>query len=111
MLHRSIEANVASLAGAVEAIGALRVRRRRTNRSFDVRWPTRHALHWVLDVTFKDGLARVRKGHGAKNMAVVRHFAINILRQAKDKIKREIAKKACQMGSRLPPKPHLIQPR
>ena len=32
-----------------------------------------------------EDLSRVRKGHGAKNMAVVRHFAINIVRTAVDK--------------------------
>ena len=48
-------------------------------------WAIENRLHWVLDVTFKDDLCRVRKGHGAKNMAVVRHFAINLVRQAKDK--------------------------
>ncbi len=42
---------------------------------------------WVLDVTFKDDLSRVRKGHGAKNMAIVRHFVINLVRNAKDKKK------------------------
>ena len=47
--------------------------------------PTRHALHWVLDVTFKDDLSRVRKGHGSKNMAIVRHFALNLVRTAIDK--------------------------
>ena len=48
-------------------------------------WQIENALHWVLDVTFRDDLARVRKGHGAKNMAVVRHFAINLVRTAPDK--------------------------
>jgi predicted transposase YbfD/YdcC len=48
-------------------------------------WQIENALHWVLDVTFKDDLSRVRKGHGAKNMAVVRHFALNLVRKAKDK--------------------------
>ena len=48
-------------------------------------WQIENALHWVLDVTFKEDLARVRKGHGARNMAVVRHFAINIVRSANDK--------------------------
>ena len=47
--------------------------------------PTRRAQHWVLDVTFKDDLSRVRKGHGAKNMAVVRHFALNLVRNTTDK--------------------------
>jgi predicted transposase YbfD/YdcC len=48
-------------------------------------WQIENALHWVLDVTFKDDLSRVRTGFGAKNMAVVRHFAINLVRNAKDK--------------------------
>jgi predicted transposase YbfD/YdcC len=49
-------------------------------------WRIENSLHWVLDVTFRDDLARVRKGHGAKNMAVVRHFAVNIVRTANDKL-------------------------
>jgi predicted transposase YbfD/YdcC len=48
-------------------------------------WGIENRLHWVLDVTFKEDQSRLRKGHGAKNMAVVRHFAINIVRAAKDK--------------------------
>ena len=48
-------------------------------------WNIENALHWVLDVTFREDLARVRKGHGARNMAVVRHFAINLVRAANDK--------------------------
>jgi predicted transposase YbfD/YdcC len=48
-------------------------------------WRIENALHWVLDVTFREDLARVRKGHGARNMAVVRHFAINFVRAASDK--------------------------
>lgn len=49
-------------------------------------WHIENALHWVLDVTFGEDFARVRKGYGAKNMAVVRHFAINIVRTADDKL-------------------------
>jgi predicted transposase YbfD/YdcC len=49
-------------------------------------WRIENSLHWVLDVTFREDLARVRKGHGAKNMAVVRHFALNIVRPANDKL-------------------------
>ncbi len=48
-------------------------------------WGIENRLHWVLDVVFKDDQSRLRSGHGAKNMAVVRHFAINLARQAKDK--------------------------
>ena len=49
-------------------------------------WRVENSLHWVLDVTFREDLARVRKGDGARNMAVVRHFAINIVRTATDKL-------------------------
>lgn len=48
-------------------------------------WSIENCLHWVLDVTFRDDLSRLRTGHGAKNMAVVRHFAINLVRAATDK--------------------------
>lgn len=58
-------------------------------------WRIENALHWVLDVTFKDDLSRVRKGHGAENMAVIRHFAVNLLRAVPDKkslkLRRKIA--------------------
>jgi predicted transposase YbfD/YdcC len=47
-------------------------------------WRIETSLHWVLDVTFREDLARLRKGHGARNMAVVRHFAVNIVRTATD---------------------------
>lgn len=48
-------------------------------------WAIENNLHWTLDVTFKEDLSRLRAGHGAKNMAVVRHFALNLVRQASDK--------------------------
>lgn len=48
-------------------------------------WAIENRLHWVLDVVFNDDQSRLRKGHGAKNMAVVRHFAINLVRSAADK--------------------------
>lgn len=58
-------------------------------------WAIENSLHWVLDVTFRDDQSRLRKGHGARNMAVVRHFALNLVRAAKDKssikLRRKIA--------------------
>jgi predicted transposase YbfD/YdcC len=48
-------------------------------------WAIENSLHWVLDVTFGDDQSRLRKGHGAINMAIVRHFAINLVRAVADK--------------------------
>ncbi len=39
----------------------------------------------MLDVTFADDQSRLRKGHGARNMATVRHFALNLVRTHVDK--------------------------
>jgi predicted transposase YbfD/YdcC len=48
-------------------------------------WAIENNLHWTLDVTFNEDQSRLRTGHGAKNMAVVRHFALNLVRQVADK--------------------------
>ena len=48
-------------------------------------WAIENRLHWVLDVTFGDDQSRLRKGHGARNMATVRHFALNLVRAAADR--------------------------
>ena len=39
----------------------------------------------MLDVTFADDQSRLRKGHGARNMGTIRHFALNLVRTANDK--------------------------
>jgi predicted transposase YbfD/YdcC len=41
------------------------------------------SMHWLLDVEFKDDQSRYRTGHGAKNMAVVRRFALGLVRANK----------------------------
>jgi predicted transposase YbfD/YdcC len=48
-------------------------------------WAIENSLHWVLDVTFNEDQSRLRKGHGALNMAIIRHFAINLVRAVNDK--------------------------
>ncbi|ESX66366.1 ISAs1 family transposase [Mesorhizobium sp. LSHC414A00] len=48
-------------------------------------WAIENSLHWVLDVSFNEDKCRSRTGHGLPNMAVVRHFAFNMLRSIADK--------------------------
>jgi predicted transposase YbfD/YdcC len=48
-------------------------------------WAIENRLHWVLDVTFAEDQSRLRSGHGGRNMATVRHFALNLVRTATDK--------------------------
>jgi predicted transposase YbfD/YdcC len=38
------------------------------------------AMHWVLDVTFREDDCRVRKGHAARNLSAIRKFALSALR-------------------------------
>ena len=46
-------------------------------------WGIENGLHRVLDVVFRDDLARLRSGHEPANMAIVKHAAMNLLTQAK----------------------------
>ncbi|MFC5204289.1 ISAs1 family transposase, partial [Streptomyces kaempferi] len=40
------------------------------------------AVHHVRDATFAEDASKVRTGHGPENMATLRNFAINTLRDA-----------------------------
>lgn len=43
-------------------------------------WAVENSLHWVLDVIFREDDARVRTGDAAQNFAILRQFALNILK-------------------------------
>jgi predicted transposase YbfD/YdcC len=46
-------------------------------------WAIENNLHWVLDIAFDEDSNRTRKGHSAANLAVIRHIALNLIKQDK----------------------------
>jgi len=44
-------------------------------------WGIENSLHWVLDVAFAEDDCRVRKDYGAENFALLRHIALDLLKQ------------------------------
>jgi predicted transposase YbfD/YdcC len=44
-------------------------------------WGIENGLHWVLDIGFREDESRVRKDHAPENMAILRHMALNLLKQ------------------------------
>ncbi len=46
-------------------------------------WKIENQVHWVLDIAFREDESRVRKDHGAENLAVLRHMALNLLKNEK----------------------------
>ena len=46
-------------------------------------WGIENSVHWVLDMAFNEDQSRLHKDNGAENLAIVRHIALNLLRNEK----------------------------
>jgi len=64
--------HIASITGATRVLNSVRSH-----------WAIENELHWSLDMAFDEDRCRVRKDHGAENFAVLRHIALNLLKQEK----------------------------
>ena len=64
--------HIASLTGAPHVLSAVRSH-----------WGIENELHWTLDIAFDEDHCRVRKDHGPENLALLRHLALNLLKQEK----------------------------
>jgi predicted transposase YbfD/YdcC len=62
---------ISSLAGnAATILGATRAH-----------WGVENNLHWTLDVVFREDMSRIRIGHAQENFALLRKFALNMLKK------------------------------
>lgn len=48
-------------------------------------WGIENQVHWVLDMAFREDESRIREGAAAENFVVLRHIALNLLKQTKSK--------------------------
>ena len=53
------------------------------SKSIRKHWGIENGLHWCLDISFREDLCRVRKDHAPENLGILRHMAINLLKQEK----------------------------
>jgi len=54
---------------------------RKFARAVRSHWGIENSVHWVLDMIFNEDACRVRKDNAPENLSVMRHIALNLLRQ------------------------------
>ena len=56
-------------------------------------WGIENRLPWVLNVLLHDDLARLRTGFSPQNMGIIRHIAMNLVRNLKDRHSLKVRRK------------------
>lgn len=83
MVESTREINGASTTERRYYLSSLPANARVIGDSVRSHWGIENSLHWVMDVTFHEDYARNRKDNSASNMAAMRRFALNLIKQDK----------------------------
>jgi len=67
------------------------------NKNIQAHWGVENSAHWVLDIAFREDECRTRKNNAPHNFALIRHWALNLLRQEKTS-KKSIRAKRLKAG-------------
>jgi predicted transposase YbfD/YdcC len=71
-------------------LSSLAVDAKRFARAVRSHWSIENQLHWVLDVNFGEDQSRARSGHASENLATLRRWALNLIKNDQQKKKRSL---------------------
>ena len=63
-------------------ISSLKVDPKRALKIATEHWDIENPLHWTLDMVFDEDHSRIRTGYAVENLAIMRHFAFDVIRLA-----------------------------
>ena len=78
-------------------IGSIESDAKRFGNAVRSHWGIENSLHWILDVSFREDDSRIRKGNAAENFAVLRHIALNMIKN-ENSLKKSIKSKRLRAG-------------
>ena len=78
-------------------LSSLKVSNKKFNQIIRKHWSIENSLRWTLDMVFREDESRIRSGHADENLAILRHLALNLLRQEKS-LKRGVKAKRLKAG-------------
>ncbi len=93
MIEAEVEANGKKTCSKRYYISSAKLSATQLNHGVRAHWGIENRLHWVMDVVFHDDLMRLRTQNGPANMALIRHTAINIIKQIPDKASLKVRRK------------------